>query len=58
MGTGNPLGRRMQGGYEKITIFDQYLVLSRKCYKIGLQLLWNSNASCRMMLCPMTDSDI
>ena len=29
--TGTPrTGRRMQGGYEKITILDQYLALSRK----------------------------
>jgi len=27
-------GRRMQGGMRKLVIFDQYLVLSRKRYKI------------------------
>jgi len=29
--------------YEKITIFDQYLALSRKSCKIEPQLLWNAN---------------
>jgi len=32
----------MQVGHEKL-IFDQYLTLSRKPYKIGLQLQWNTN---------------
>jgi len=30
-----PRGRRLQVGYEKIAIFDHYLALSRKWYKIG-----------------------
>ena len=43
--TGTPpqAERRMQRGYEKITIFDQYLALSRKRCKIEPQLLWKAN---------------
>jgi len=33
----------MQVGCENITIFDQYLALSRKRCTIGPQLLWNAN---------------
>ena len=33
---GNPLtGHRMQGRYEKFTIFDQYLVITQKGCEIG-----------------------
>ena len=34
--------RRMQGGYEKITIFDQYLALSRNWCKIESHSQWRS----------------
>ena len=34
---------RMQGGYEKMTIFDKYLALSPKWCKIEPQLLWKAN---------------
>jgi len=33
----------MDGGMKKIAIFDKYLPLSRKWYKIGSRLLWNAN---------------
>jgi len=33
----------MQRGYEKVTIFDQYLTLSRKWCKIQPQLQWKAN---------------
>ena len=36
-------GRRMQVGYEKNVIFNQYLALSRKRHKIGPSLLWKAN---------------
>ena len=50
------------GGVEwvwKIAIFDQYLAISRKWYKIGPQLLWsvdsNSNAIYRMVSFQLSD---
>ena len=49
-------------GYEKIAIFDQYLVLSRKRYKTEPKLLWKANRklyqSFRMVPVSMTLSDL
>jgi len=43
---GHPLtGRRMQGGYEKIAIFDQYIALSQKRYKMWPWSLSNTARS-------------
>jgi len=59
---GNPLlGRQGKGRYEKITIFNQYLTLSQKWYKIGPLLLWNVNRNSyviyQILSFPVTFSD-
>jgi len=61
--TGTPLtGASNERGYEKITIFDQYLALSRKWWKIDPKLLWKANGkpypSFRMVPVWMTSSDL
>jgi len=57
---GNPLmGASNVRGYEKITIFDQYLALSRKLCKTEPYLLWKTNRklhpSSRMVPCSLND---
>ena len=37
--------------YEKIAIFDQYLALCQKQYKVGPQLLWNAKIGNRTKAC-------
>ena len=59
--TASPNGGIEWKMYEKIAIFDQYLALSRKWYKIWSRLLWNvtkNYAIYRMVLSPVTLSDL
>ena len=46
---GSPNGDVNCKGYEKIAIFDQYLILTQKWYKIELYLQWQTNSKSYMI---------